>query len=41
MPREPKVTYVVPENLTEEQIAEARQSLMELARILGRTTAEA
>ena len=41
MPRDPQVTYVVPENLTEEQIAEARQSLTELARILGRGTAEA
>lgn len=41
MPPEPQVTYVVPENLTEEQIAEARQSLMDLARILGRATAEA
>lgn len=37
----PKVTYVVPENLTEEQIAEARQSLTELAGILGRAAAEA
>lgn len=41
MPRKPQVTYVVPENLTEEQIAEAHQSLMDLARILGRATAEA
>ena len=41
MPREPQVTYVVPEKPTEEQIAEARQSLVELARILGRATAEA
>lgn len=41
MPREPQVTYVVPENLTEELIAEARQSLIELARILGRATGEA
>lgn len=41
MPREPQVTYVVPENLTEEQIAEARQSLTELARILGRASADA
>ena len=41
MPREPQITYVVPENLTEEQIAEAHQSLGELARILGRATAEA
>lgn len=41
MTREPQITYVVPENLTEEQIAEAHQSLAELARILGRATAEA
>ena len=41
MPREPQVTYVMQEKLTEEQIAEARQSLVELARILGRATAEA
>ena len=41
MPRKPQVTYVVPENLTEEQIAEARESLAELARILGRATAAA
>lgn len=41
MPREPQLTYVVPVNLTEEQIAEAHQSPMELARTLGRATAEA
>ena len=41
MPREPRVTYRMAENLTEEQIAEARQSLMELAMILGRASAEA
>lgn len=41
MTREPRVSYVVPEDLTEEQVAEARQSLMELAGILGRASAEA
>ena len=41
MPREPQITYVVPKYLTEEQIAEARQSLTELARLLGRASAKA
>lgn len=41
MPREPQVTYRMAESLTEEQIAEAHQSLMELARILARATARA
>jgi hypothetical protein len=33
---EPQVTYRMAENLTGDQIAEAQESLMELARILGR-----
>lgn len=41
MPREPQVIYRMAENLTEKEIAEAHQSLMDLARILGRATAEA
>lgn len=39
--REPDVRYVVPENLTEEQIAEAKEKLHELARLLGRISANA
>ena len=38
MKREPDVRYVVPEELTEEQIAEAREKLHELARALGRVS---
>jgi predicted DNA-binding protein len=37
--REPDVRYVVPENLTDEQIAEARERLNGLARSLGRISA--
>lgn len=37
--REPDVQYVVPENLTEEQIEDAREALWELARSLGRISA--
>lgn len=37
--REPDVLYVVPEDLTEEQIAEARERLKDLARSLGRISA--
>ena len=40
MPREPQVTYRMAENLTEEQITEARQALVELAQVLGRATAD-
>ena len=40
MKQKPQVTYVVAKNLTEEQIAEARQALMQLARILGRAIAD-
>lgn len=37
--REPHVRYVAPENLTEEQITEARERLNDLARSLGRISA--
>lgn len=40
MKREPHVRYVVPENLTEEQIGEAREKLHDLARALGRVSAQ-
>lgn len=39
MKREPEVRYVVPENLTEEQIADARRALEDLAKALGRVSA--
>jgi len=35
MRREPTIRYVVPENLTEKQIADARRALEELAKALG------
>ena len=41
MKREPDVRYVVPEGLTEEQVAEAKERLHELARLLGRISANA
>lgn len=41
MPREPGVRYIVRDNLMDEEIAEARRSLEDLARILGRTSADA
>lgn len=41
MTHEPDVRYVVPENLTEEQVAEAKERLHELARLLGRISANA
>jgi hypothetical protein len=37
---EPDVRYVVPVNLTEEQIAEAKEKLHELAKALGRVSAQ-
>lgn len=40
MKSEPGVRYVVPENLTEEQVAEAKEELHELARLLGRVSAQ-
>jgi hypothetical protein len=40
MKSEPNVRYVVPENLTEEQIAEAKKSLHDIARLLGRVSAQ-
>ena len=39
MKSEPNVRYVVPENLTEEQIAEAKETLHDLAGALGRVSA--
>lgn len=39
--REPDVRYVVPENLTEEQIAEAKEKLHDLAKSLGQISAKA
>ena len=41
MPQEPDVRHVVPENLTEEQIADAKRALEELAKALGRVSARA
>ena len=41
MAREPETTWVVPANLTEEQIAEARRDLEDLAKCLGRISARA
>ena len=41
MTHEPDVRYVVPDNLTEEQVADAKQSLHELARLLGGISAKA
>ena len=38
---EPVTRWVAPENLTDEQIAEARRALEELAKLLGRASAEA
>lgn len=40
MKRELDVRYVVPENLTEEQIAEGKERLHELAKVLGRVSAQ-
>ena len=40
MKREPDVHYVVPEDLTEEQIAKAKEKLHDLARALGRVSAQ-
>lgn len=41
MPNEPDVRYVVPENISEEQVADARRALEDLARSLGRLSARA
>ena len=38
---EPVTRWVVPENLTDEEIAEARRALEELARVLARASARA
>ena len=40
MKSEANVRYVVPENLTEEQIAEAKETLHDIARLLGRVSAQ-
>ncbi len=40
MKREAHVRYVLQENLTEEQIAEAKEKLHDLARLLGRVSAQ-
>jgi hypothetical protein len=39
MPREPEVRYVVPENLTDELIADARRALEDLVKSLARISA--
>jgi hypothetical protein len=41
MPREPDVRFIVPDNLTDEDIAVAWRALQDLARILGRASAAA
>lgn len=41
MPSDAEVRYRVPDNLTDEDITEARRALEDLARILGRASAEA
>jgi hypothetical protein len=41
VPRGPEVRWVARENLTEEQIAAAREALRYLARMLGRISARA
>ena len=38
---EPVTRWVAPENPTDEQIAEARRALEDLAKLLGQTSAEA
>ena len=38
---EPVTRWVAPKNLTDEQIAEARRALEELAKLLGRASANA
>lgn len=38
---EPATRWVAPENLTDEQIAEARRALEDLAKLLGRASANA
>lgn len=41
MPTQTDVRYIVRDNLTDEEIAESRRALEDLARILGRASAEA
>ena len=40
MKSEANVRYVVPENLAEEQVAEAKETLHDIARLLGRVSAQ-
>ena len=41
MPDEPHTTWAPPENLTEEQVAEARRALENLIKMTARATADA
>lgn len=41
MAQEPQTRWVTPENLTEEQIAEARRALESLIKIMARATVDA
>ena len=41
MPDEPQTRWATPENLTEEQIAEARRALESLIKIMARATVDA
>ena len=41
MPDEPRTTWVTPENLTEEQVADARRALESLVKIMARATVDA
>lgn len=41
MPRQPETRWIVPENLTEEEVAEGQKALEDLAKLLGRKSAEA
>lgn len=40
MQREPDVHYVIPEKLTEQELAEAKEKLLDLATALGRVSAQ-
>ena len=41
MPDEPHTTWVTPENLTEEQVADARRALESFIKIMARATVDA
>ena len=41
VPDEPQTTWVTPENLTDEQIAEARRALENIIKIMARATVDA